>query len=232
MRRLAALSTAALLALGAVPALALEAQEPVFVEQAVWFHDGGRKVGNLAAVDPALNPRTFDTRKPTASVTSGAGGGHLADAGSEIALGEYGDASGPAFTGTFTGDLDTIDVDLFAFTARSNQVLSVRSQLVVDGRVLFADAQATNVQTVAGGQAARLGKFRYAGLHAAMQEAGIPVGPDVKHTVTLRALVFFVGTETVFLYDSSEVPSGMVFNDDAPLAGRTVFDLTPPPLED
>lgn len=189
----------------------------------VWFHDSGRKVGNLAAAGHAAMP-SWDTTRPTASMSTGAGGTYVANSFTEIVGEEFGPESGPTFTGTFTGTLDTLAVDLYVIDPlrrAQGRPASVRTMLEVDGQSVYVEEQAVDVAASTDGQLRRL-QFAYTGLYDQMRRAKLDLGPGAEHTIRLSVLVFFFGTEAAFVYDSAEAPSGIAFNlDDTSLQPYT-----------
>src|SRR5687768_10062565 len=87
---------------------------PLFCTQQVWFSDSGTKAGNLAATGATSYPG-WDTTAPATSVSGGAGGGFFSTGvGRQMASDPQSDAAtGATFTGTFTGDLDTMLVTMY-----------------------------------------------------------------------------------------------------------------------
>src|SRR5687768_7842927 len=74
---------------------------PAYCTQQVWFHQGQTKAGNLGATGQTAYP-SWNTTKPTASVTSGAGGGYLTNGAQWQMQGTKNEATGATFVGSFT----------------------------------------------------------------------------------------------------------------------------------
>lgn len=195
--------------------------------QDVWFHDTGRKVGNLAGMGQGTLP-SWDTTKPTASMSSGAGAVYVANSATEIVMEEFGPESGPRFTGTFTGTLDNLAVDLYARDLRgaTNAAAngSVRTRLLIDGELIYTEDTARDVKGSAVGNFRKL-SWVYTDVYEAMRQAGLDTSPTAKHDIQLSVLVFFFVTETAFFYDAAEAPSGLVFNQEV-LTPYTAFKTT------
>lgn len=178
--------------------------------QDVWFH--GPKAGNLAAVGHADLP-TWNTTKPTAAIASGGGSAYAGNSVTEIVMEPYGKESGPVFVGTFTGNLDTLAVDMYLSSPDSIRrgTYPVRTRLEVDGVVLYAEEEGATVPATSTSPGIHRIRFAYRDLYDALALEG-KAGSDVTHTVKLSVLPYYFVTEAVFLYDAADVPSGMTFN--------------------
>jgi hypothetical protein len=199
---------------------------PEFCTQQVWFHRAETPVGNLAGFGAGSNP-TFDTTAPAASVAGGAGGGYAANGTPRQLNGESNTQVAPRFEGTFTGNLDNLAVTLFLFAPakQMGSTFSTSGDLVVDG-VEVGRFDQVEVPLTAGGQAARKIDFVLTGVSQAMADLGVATGPDVEHKVELFVSPYPLATTTAaFVYDTTEVPSGMTFNVPGDLAGRTAIAL-------
>ena len=183
--------------------------------QDVWFHQAESKAGNAAAFGQGTYP-SWNTTAPTASVQSGAGGGYLAAAviGQNVARD---DSRGvPTFKGSFTGTLDNLGVTLFLFnnarTAEPTQ--AVWLQLNIDGETVYQTGDtADRTPIVPGSDVTLRTDFAFTNLHNAMAAKGLDTAPDAVHDVELIVSQWFsVNDNAVYVYDTSEVPSGMVFN--------------------
>jgi hypothetical protein len=181
--------------------------------QDTWFHLNGSKVGNLAATG-SQGHATFDTTKPTASVTTGAGGGHVANEFTQYGLGQDDPTHSAHFTGTFTGPIDNVAVELYMFTAQ-DQIFGeygVLTTLIVDGTTLYqSDFVAGDVARMSsGGDAVQKINFAFTNVYNALQGNGL--GGNGQHSVEVAVSPYFVGDDAIYVYDTSEVPSGMIFN--------------------
>lgn len=183
---------------------------PVFTEQRVYFHQAATKAGNLGAMDADTLP-SWDTTAP-GSVTTGSGAGYLGNIASEIALGDHTAESGPTFEGSFTGLIDSMAVDLYAFAAPQDTKQGIRVQVLVDGELVHEDSEAFDVNYKPGGQAARQINFAITDIHSVMELYGMNTAPDAEHTVRINVVPFYVGDDAMYVYDAAEVPSGITFN--------------------
>lgn len=188
----------------------VEPVAPVFTEQQVYFHQAETKVGNLGALGQGSLP-SWNTTAP-ASVTTGSGGGYLGNIASEIALGDRTAESGPTFVGSFTGPIDTVAVDLYAFANPIDAKQGLRVQILVDGQLVHEDADPFDVPLRPGGQAARQLNFAVTGINAVMQSYGMDTSAEKEHTVRINVVPYYVGDDAVYVYDAAEAPSGILFN--------------------
>lgn len=180
--------------------------------QDVWFHANEAKLGNLAGQGLDEAP-SWDTTKPTASVASGAGGGYLTNATGDI-LEPYNPTHRPTFSGTFTGNLDNVAVTAYMFStaAPTPGAYPMLMRLDVDGTTVFDEYNnEIVVQATAGGQAVTKIQFAFTDIFQRMEDEGMQL--EGEHDITVSFLNYYIvdGT-TLFVYDTSEAPSGMVFN--------------------
>jgi hypothetical protein len=217
------LALALVAALTGSAAIADEPTDPVespFTEQQVYFHQADTKVGNLGALGYGTLP-SWNTTAP-ASVTTGSGGGYLGNIASEIALGDHTAESGPTFEGAFTGPIDTLAVDLYAFANPADAKQGLRVQVLVDGEMVHEDGDAFDVPLKAGGQAAKQLNFAITGIDAVMKSYGMDTSAEREHTVRINIVPFYVGDDAVYVYDAAEAPSGIIFNATAEKLGSYV----------
>lgn len=196
--------------------------------QDVWFHETGLKVDNLDAVQetPAA---TWDANPPTASVTDGAGSGAYATS----VLHQNADAHDPreAFvaTGSFTGAIDNVVTELYMFrpgaTPGVNTGDPTNPRLGGDVHRVEAALYIANVQVAtlaeetvklqSAGNAAQRVTFVFRDVIDILKLIGDVEG---EHTVEVRARGTGFGSDShVVVYDTTEVPSGLVFNAPADL---------------
>ncbi len=191
---------------------------PSFCGQLVWFHQGTTKAGNLGATGATAFP-SWNTTKPTASVTGGAGGGYATNGvprqmASDPATDPY---VLPTFKGKFTGDIDNMVAEVFLFApataaASTPGAYSGSTELTIDGKpILAATPIALSLQP--GGNAVMKATFAITDIHGAMTAAGLATGPEAVHDVTFSFGALGLASATgVIVYDTSEVPSGISFN--------------------
>ncbi len=233
------LTTAALLLSVGLPAAAHEAAEPgscrqirgaatpddptddVHVcRQDVWFHANQPQLGNTGAANGAFP--TFNATKPTASVATGAGGGYLASSPTHQSGTPWDDRLTATFDGSFTGDIDNLAVTAYLFTppaeeAQGIPTIAINTRLLVDDQPIF-EAGGSEVKRSPAGTALtpqaewyRI-DFAAVNLYDAMKEAGLD-GHDRQHTIRFQVMGTGIASEgAFFVYDTSEVPSGMTFN--------------------
>lgn len=184
----------------------------------VWFHDAGAKVGNVQNAQGAY--ATFDTTPPSASVTSGAGGGVASSSTSH----QFVEPHDPRFAfvaaGTHDGPVDAVAVELYLFPpaglAQGETTYRVDAQLLIDGIPIGTLADVTVPMETAGSAVQRI-QFAFTGL---AQSYGFYPGLDLEGEHELELRVHGTGAATssaVYVYDTTEVPAGMVINPPAAL---------------
>ncbi|MBW3620406.1 MAG: hypothetical protein KY461_09185 [Actinobacteria bacterium] len=191
----------------------------VYPQQQVWVHEGETKVGNLTQHGDQP-PAPWDTEPPTASVATGAGAGALSGFGSLESL--VADSPQSAtFAGAFEGCLDTVLVELYAFqptnrTGTSGELNEAPhnfgAELVIDGKTftLAGPKEAATVPNPGGSATYRL-RFAIHGVRAAMERHGLAL--DGPHELQLTMTAWFINTNnTVYVWDTTEVPTGLTFN--------------------
>jgi hypothetical protein len=226
----------------AAPAMAVEAEEelPVFLREEAWLHATATPVTNVDANQGTLP--AWDGTKPTASHPYGAGGVYLSNnysSLSSIFVGEQHDPTqGFTTEGTFTGELDTMGMELYAHLPAGQlcSTFNLAFDLRIDGETILYQEQtapSAGLMTNHVGDSLYSTRFVFTRLHEAMEAYGIETGPDVEHTIYLNAMNFYACNELVWVYDSAEAPAGIVFNvTDKELRSYTKIDVfnPPPPL--
>jgi hypothetical protein len=182
--------------------------------QDVWFHQAENKFGNAAAFDQGSFP-SFDTTKPSASVTTGAGGGYLGSSATHQNGEPFDPRLTATFDGTFTGDIDTLAATIYMFNppedAQDLPTFAINTRLVVDGEEIVATGGA-EVKRTPDGQAARRIDFAFTNIYSTLEALGLS-GADREHQVRFQVQGTGLATEAaLFVYDTSEVPSGLIFN--------------------
>ena len=224
---LAALLVVTVTAAGAAPgdcrlirgATTPETEDDVSIcRQDVWIHQAATKAGNLAA-SGAPNAGDFpswDTTQPTVSVQSGAGAGYLSLAAFSQNVNRYDGRAATTFRGSFTGHLDNMALTLYLFSpARQidpTQAVSLR--LTIDGVTAYqTGAEADRPPLSPAGDAVLQTQFAFDNIHKKMEALGITGAPDTEHTIELVISQWFtVNDNAIYVYDTSEVPAGIVFN--------------------
>ena len=192
--------TAAIAGALAVPAGAQEV--PTFRTERTYFKClEGSKLQNVQVVQGTIP--TWSTTPPAGSFTAGNGCGFYENAANAAGL-------NLEFRGTFTGNLDNLSVelhDIFAGAERPNHRVLMRAVLTIDDEPLVETAlQLFPTQASSTGISEKIA-FTFTELNYA-DELGD--GTQV-HTIHF---VVRGGTETqnLFVWDASEVPSGLTFN--------------------
>lgn len=196
--------------------------------QDVWFHQAGTKAGNAAALDMDTFP-SWNTTKPTASVQSGAGGGYAAASAFSQNVSRSDPRGAATFRGSFTGNLDNIAATLYLFSPvrQASVDQAVWMQLTIDDEVVYQSSAADRTPLTSGGNAVLKTHFAFVNIYDAMQSLGLDTSPEKAHSIELKITGWFsVNDNAVYVYDTTEVPSGLVFNlETAPLNSITAkFD--------
>lgn len=193
---------------------------PTFAEQKNFFHCAATKAGNVGAVSGGLPG--WDTKAPTASVQSGAGCGSTNTPGVQGT--NHGGLYDTVFAGTYTGNIKDITLELhsiYAGAARAQGVFGVGVEVGVDGRIFTVQATPAVVRATPTPSATRASEkvvFTLTGFDVVddLDEDGAPdAGPGAtEHQVTIKVRNGFIDQNPVgaFVYDTTEVPSGVTFN--------------------
>ena len=198
--------------------------------QDTWIHQAATKFGNAPAYgipNGGTEYPSWNTTAPTESVQAGAGGGYLSLAAYSQNT-DYTDPKGAVtFRGSFTGNLDNIAAKLFLFSparqADATQAVSMR--LTIDGTVIYQTADAADRTPLSpGGDAVLQTTFAFIDLYKAMGDAGLELGEAVTHSIELTIGNWFtVNDNALYVYDTTEVPAGLIFNLDSGLGAYAKF---------
>jgi hypothetical protein len=190
--------------------------------QDTWFHQATTKVGNGVAADGA-SP-SWNTTKPTASVTSGAGGGYFTNSLTHQPTVPEDLRATALFEGTYTGTLDNLAIELYGFTSPV-YTSELNILLEVDTWTLYNASM--EVRAEPGGDQVQKFKFALTNVYAALEGFQAAGGPDTTHTIRLAVNGrYVVNDPTLFVYDTSETPSGIIFNlETAGLNAYTKIDV-------
>lgn len=186
--------------------------------QQVWFHQADTKAGNLAGTGLSQLP-TFDTTAPSTSVAMGAGGGYAGSSLHQVS-GDFDPTYTPAFEGTVDGALDNVLVDLYLFplvsmaegaTGQGGTTFRVDANLYL-GDVLIGSHGDLTVPLESGGDAVKRVRFTFANLYATAERRGL-TGDDGPLPLRLEVVGTGIASNgAVWVYDTTEVPAGMIFN--------------------
>lgn len=181
---------------------------PTFRTERQYAHcSGPSKVQNVAYVQGQFSP--LNTTAPTASVQSGAGCG---TAGPSVITGTAADA---VWTGTFTGNLKAITVevhDIYVGAGRATRSVGITPTLTLDGASAFTPAVVRVVPVASATGASEKLLFTITGLDKKIElEDG---NGETVHTIRLQLHGAYADSNTVnaLVWDTTEVPSGITVN--------------------
>ena len=157
----------------------------------------------------------WDTTAPTTSVTAGGGCGYFENAVGGW-LGNTETTLDSIWEGTFTGNVDSITVELhsiYAAAARVSGPYILRASLFIDGvDVINPDNPQISVAPVP--SSTRLSEklsFTLSGIDLLTEDG------DGTTQRTFRLIIRSVGEEqSAWVWDTTEVPAGLTFNPDTP----------------
>jgi hypothetical protein len=227
LRRRLALLVVAAMALAVSGAAAAESTAapvaPTKRTERVYFHCVGTgKVQNNESGVPSWN-----TTAPAQSLQSGAGCGHYSNL---LTVG--GTAMRDAtWAGTFTGNLDTMTVELHNVHVSSNRALATMPLsvlLTIDGHTSFTHPAGTpqsapRIASSTGASDKVLLSFK--GLGVMLEEGD---GTQV-HEISLT-IGEYNEQQSAWVWDTTEVPAGITFNPTGTLQGK-VIQAEPYPVE-
>lgn len=195
--------------------------------QDVWFHEAGTKVDNVDHAQETF--ASFDTTPPESSVADGAGSGVLTTSALHQQAEAFDARESFVAAGEFTGAIDNVVVELYMFrpgvtpgfttddptgATVGGTTHSVDAVLRIDGFdvATLADVDATLEPA---GEAAEKITFVFRDVMEVLPLLGDVEG---KHTVEVRTHGTGIGSDAaIVVYDTTEVPSGMVINAPAEL---------------
>lgn len=168
-------------------------------ESQQWIVAGDVPVSNAAAA-------TLSVDEPTAPVGGAGVGGSVTD------IAAQGDpAHGLEVTGTFTGALDTLDIEVYL--AMPNAQLGshgVTPQLEVNG--FNFGGQQVDATVTTGDSGLQKLHLRIDGMLELWPLLKFDTGADVEHTLRLNLSPFYFGDDGAYLYGGTDVPSNVVLN--------------------
>lgn len=185
--------------------------------QDVWFHGAGVPADNLDNAQGTF--AEWDTTPPAASVTAGAGNGLLANSTTHQFGTPFDERVSFVAAGSFDGAIEALIVELYLFTPGTNVDdpenpvvrgdFSVNAQLLVEGTpVQTLDDRVVTLEPA--GEAVQRITFAFEGLSDTIELIG---ELDTAHDVEVRVHGTTIVSDTaIFVYDTTEVPAGMVFN--------------------
>ncbi len=252
MRRALHLSTAALIAATSLFSVAAgdgdcrlargaetadSADDLTVCREDVWFHQAETKAGNLAGTEHGSLP-TFDTNAPESSVAMGAGGGYVGTSAHQGSVaGAWDPAYSPTFVGEYTGAIDTLLVDMYLFPPASmvdkmagdgsTAPWRVDMNLTVGGQTVLTLGDVA-FELEDGGNAVQRARFAITNILNTFLDSGVSLtdANDVKLEIVGTGLAT---NGAIWVFDTTEVPSGMSFNIDPADIPEGVFvhDMEP-----
>lgn len=168
-------------------------------ESQQWVLAGDAPLSNVAAA-------TFSGDEPTLPL----GGAGLGGSVTDIAV--QGDpAHGLEVTGTFTGALDTIDVEVYLLMPNAELGRhGVTPQLEVNG--FNFGGQQLDATVTTGDSGFQKLHFRIENMLELWPLLSFDTSPDVEHTLRLNLSPFYFGDDGAYLYGGTDVPSNVVLN--------------------
>lgn len=217
----------------------------------------GTKAGNLAVTGGTDFPTLVDEEPEESVASPGgaaSGAGYLGTSLLQLAEPDV-DASGFTIKGQFTGVIDRLALTLHGahfgygklpfpptgpippddpnpMAPTEQSPMTAYVSLEVDGlgviptQTLEIDFTTDDAPTAAASERYRV---VLTDLAVELEDWGVDMGPDAVHDITIRVTPRFINTDPVvlFLYGTSEVPSGVVFNPVEPDAEVATSGPTP-----
>lgn len=208
MRSAARLLVLIAIVAGAAPAVADHGVfHPNLVRERVWFHCAGAD----RSTDNTLSPR-WNRVAPNLAFVGSASGCRLVDVGGQRDA-TQGTTLDATWRGTYTGNLDSLTIDVHNVNAgrsRLGGVMDVHVRLSVDGKPVLTDGAAHGrfvkvVPTEANSGVTYAVRF-------SITDIGMLSEVDDKEHEVVLTLAADTDHESVWTYDSTEVPSGLFFN--------------------
>ena len=186
---------------------------PSFRSERVYFHCSGTKAANadqLQGTAPSWN-----TTAPTQSVQSGAGCG-AADATGLAGTTPVNPYDG-AWQGTFTGNVKSLTVEahmIYVGAARAAGVVGAQVRLAIDGTEVIPAAnrlvRVTPVKSSSG--ASEMIRFTITGLEQFTEPEEGDGATERTFNLTLHSQYVDQNPLVAWVFDTTEVPSGITFN--------------------
>lgn len=176
------------------------ADDVTICEQQLFVRAGDAPLSNAASA-------VFSTEAPSAAPVGGAG---LGTSVTDIAAqGEP--QHGLEVNGTFTGPVDTIDVEVYLLMPNGALGSHGTTPTVeLDGfDVAGSQIDAT---VTPGPNNTAVATFRITGVLELWGLLGYDYDPSVEHTLRLNLSPFYFGDDGAYLYDGTDVPSNVVLN--------------------
>ena len=192
---------------------------PEYLETPVFLTcPGSTKLGNVnSAAEGSLVG--WDSTAPTASATAGAGCGTVETFIGSTAPHNY--VYDFVTQGTFTGNIKNITVRFWAIELAGSRALNewtVNAHMDIDGVPILTFSPATLAHAPIAGDATSPARL----YEVTINNVGFSSQADheTEHEITLTLSSKFINGSGInmWVYDASEVPSGLIFNDTTPAA--------------
>ena len=248
MRRATLSTLFMVLVLAVSPASAADATRPTFRTETVYFHCAGQTKVYQADWTASLSAYAvpWNTSAPSESVQDGAGCGG-ADWG-----GTSNPAYDPVFRGDFTGNLSSLTVRLHQLVtgnARQTATESLRVWGDIDGVAIFPAAGRKVTVTPVRSNSGATDLYEFTITNLGFYEEGVDdagnaytrsggLATEAGDGVNVHTLTLGVGLDgaafstdvanykaTAWVWDTTEVPSGLTFNPAAPAGASVAADL-------
>lgn len=169
-------------------------------EQQLFVRAGDAPLSNAASA-------VFSTQAPSAAPVGGAGLGS-----SVVDIAAQGDpAHGLEVTGTFTGAVDSIDVEVWLLMPNgASGGHGTTPSIELDGFDVAGQLVDTTVTPGPNGTA--VATFRLDGLLSLWDALQYSYDPEAEHTIRLNLSPYYIGDDGAYLYDGTDVPSNVVLN--------------------
>ena len=176
------------------------ADDVTLCEQQLFVRAGDTPLSNATSA-------TFSTEAPSTAPVGGAG---LGGSATDIAV--QGDpAHGLEVSGTFTGAVDTIDVEVWLLMPNgATGSHGTTPTIELDGFDVAGQLIDTTVTPGPNGTA--VATFRLEGLLQLWEALQYSFDPAAEHTIRMNLSPFYVGDDGAYLYDGTDVPSNVVLN--------------------
>jgi hypothetical protein len=193
---------------------------PVVCREQDWFHAADVPVGNVGSLQAQATP-SWSTTPPAGSIQDGEGGAAVSETYLFNCF-DDGDrcVNELAFEGAFTGNLESIAVSLHSeeplwarcpALGNCGERDNFRVVLKVDGHLLYDSVNYSDSVPVDTTTTSQRRDFAFTGLYDLLAAEGI-THPGFVHAIRLRISPHNSHPAVVYQYDSTEFPSGLVFN--------------------
>lgn len=194
-----------------------------------WFHQADTKFGNLAATGETPFP-SFDRNEPAESVQAGAGGGYVGvsafDFAGDVTGTEFHPGGAVTYVGTYTGAIDSLAITQYLFASPSDKSAFgehlFRLKVEIDGVSVFEsdfiEGSAAPLNDTALEDPVQNFQIAVTGLHDFL-----PATDGEERELKIVINPFVPTNETMYVYDTTEVPSQLTFNP-TDLSGFTVVN--------